>query len=41
MKQGPELVQGLLVELGWAVLLVVAGRRLYRLGLRHYSAYGG
>ncbi len=40
-KQGPELIEGLLLELGWAVFFVVLSRWLYRVGLRHYSAYGG
>jgi ABC-2 type transport system permease protein len=39
--RGPELVQGLLIELGWALALVLLSRRLYARGLRHYSAYGG
>jgi ABC-2 type transport system permease protein len=39
--QGQELVNGLLGELAWAVVLVVICRWLYRLGLRRYSAYGG
>jgi ABC-type uncharacterized transport system permease subunit len=41
MKTGPELAWGLAIELGWAVLFVVLARRLYRMGLRHYSAFGG
>ena len=41
MKTGPELAWGLAIELGWAVLFVVLARRLFRLGLRHYSAFGG
>ena len=40
-KQGEELIVGLLIELAWAVFLILASRWLYRLGLRHYSAYGG
>jgi len=32
---------GLLIELGWAVGLLLVSRWMYRLGLRHYSAYGG
>ncbi len=39
--QGWALVQGLLLEAGWAVLLVFLARWLYARGLRHYSAYGG
>src|SRR5262245_60292534 len=41
LKTGPDLWYGLLIELGWAVLFVVLARALYRVGLRHYSAYGG
>jgi ABC-2 type transport system permease protein len=40
-KQGDELIVGLLIELGWAITLILLSRWLYRLGLRHYSAYGG
>jgi ABC-2 type transport system permease protein len=40
-KVGMDLVIGLLIELGWAVGLILLCRWLYRLGLRHYSAYGG
>jgi ABC-2 type transport system permease protein len=39
--EGPQLVNGLLAELGWVVAFIVAGRLLYRFGLRRYSAYGG
>jgi ABC-2 type transport system permease protein len=39
--QGPDLVRGLLVELAWALTLVVLSRLLYLRGLRRYSAYGG
>jgi ABC-2 type transport system permease protein len=39
--QGWELVQGLLIEAVWAVVLIVAARLLYARGLRHYSAFGG
>ena len=38
---GMELVYGLLIELAWAVSLIVLARLLFRRGLRHYSAYGG
>jgi ABC-2 type transport system permease protein len=41
MKTGEELIWGLIIELAWAVFFVVLARWLYRLGLRHYSAYGG
>src|SRR5262249_14515 len=39
--QGVELVRGLLVEVGWAVGLILLSRWLYNRGLRRYSAYGG
>jgi ABC-2 type transport system permease protein len=38
---GMQLVQGLLLELFWAVAFVVMARMLYRIGLRRYSAFGG
>lgn len=40
-KQGEELVQGLLIEVGWAVIFVLLGRWLFRRGLKRYSAFGG
>ena len=40
-RDGADLIVGLLIELGWAVALVLLSRWMYRLGLRHYSAYGG
>jgi ABC-2 type transport system permease protein len=40
-KTGDELLFGLAVELGWAIALLLLSRWMYRLGLRHYSAYGG
>jgi ABC-2 type transport system permease protein len=39
--QGTALMQGLLIELAWAVALVFLTRWLYQRGLRRYSAYGG
>jgi ABC-2 type transport system permease protein len=39
--RGAELAQGLAVEAGWAVLLIVLSRWLFERGLRRYSAYGG
>jgi ABC-2 type transport system permease protein len=39
--QGLALVQGLLIELAWAVALVLLTRWLYARGLRRYSAFGG
>jgi len=41
MKPPEELIWGLVIELAWAVFFVMLARWLYRLGLRHYSAYGG
>jgi ABC-2 type transport system permease protein len=40
-RQGEELIVGLLIELGWAIGLILLSRWMYRLGLKHYSAYGG
>jgi ABC-2 type transport system permease protein len=40
-RQGEELIVGLLIELAWAVGLILLSRWMYRLGLKHYSAYGG
>lgn len=39
--QGRDLVEGLLLELTWAVVLIVLSRWLFARGLRRYSAYGG
>jgi ABC-2 type transport system permease protein len=39
--QGGELIEGLLMELGWAVVLIGLSRWLFARGLRRYSAYGG
>src|SRR5213076_1075456 len=39
--QGTDLVVGLLIELTWAVGLILLSLRLYRRGLRRYSAFGG
>ncbi len=36
-----ELIEGLLIEAGWAVFLIVLARLLYARGLRRYSAFGG
>jgi ABC-2 type transport system permease protein len=38
---GPELVLGLWVQFGWVVFFLVASRVAFRLGVRHYSGYGG
>jgi ABC-2 type transport system permease protein len=38
---GAELIKGLLIELAWAVALVLLTRWLYARGLRRYSAFGG
>ena len=40
-KTGADLLVGLLIETGWAIGLILLARWMYRLGLRHYSAYGG
>jgi ABC-2 type transport system permease protein len=39
--KGAALVQGLLIELAWAVVFMLITRWLYARGLRHYSAFGG
>ena len=39
--RGTELAQGLLVELAWAVGLMLLANLMYRTGLRRYSAFGG
>lgn len=39
--RGPKLIEGLLMELGWAVVLIALSRFLFARGLRRYSAYGG
>jgi ABC-2 type transport system permease protein len=39
--RGWDLATGLLAEVAWAALFIVAARLLYRVGLRRYSAYGG
>jgi ABC-2 type transport system permease protein len=41
LKTGEELAWGLVIELAWAVFFLLLSRWLFRLGLRHYSAYGG
>ena len=39
--KGAELVVHLFLEFAWAMIFMLLARGLYRLGLRHYSAYGG
>jgi ABC-2 type transport system permease protein len=39
--QGRALVEGLLMELAWAVILIALSRWMFARGLRRYSAYGG
>ena len=34
-------LRNVLVKLPWAIALMLLSRWMYRLGLRHYSAYGG
>ncbi len=36
-----ELTQGILIQMAWAIGLILLSRWLYSRGLRHYSAYGG
>jgi ABC-2 type transport system permease protein len=38
---GMALVRGLVLELAWVVLLILACRWLFQRGLRRYAAYGG
>jgi ABC-2 type transport system permease protein len=38
---GRALIEGLLVELAWAMVLIFLARWLFARGLRRYSAYGG
>ena len=38
---GSALIYGLLIEVVWAAVFICLSRWLYRLGLRHYSAFGG
>lgn len=39
--KGAELVMHLVLQFVWAMFFMLLARGLYRLGLRHYSAYGG
>jgi len=39
--QGPELVQGLLIQVAWVIGLAILCRVAYQRGLRRYSGYGG
>jgi ABC-2 type transport system permease protein len=39
--QGRDLIEGLLLESAWAVVLILVSRWLFARGLRRYSAYGG
>ena len=39
-REGPELVEGLLIQSGWLVILVVLGQVAWRRGLRCYGAAG-
>jgi ABC-2 type transport system permease protein len=36
-----ELLNGILVEAAWALALFLLTKWIYRMGLRHYSAFGG
>jgi ABC-2 type transport system permease protein len=38
---GPDLVRGLLVEVGWIAFFIVLSRILLSRGVRRYSGYGG
>ncbi len=39
--QGPELVHGLLIEIGWVVFFILVSRVALRRGMNRYSGYGG
>jgi ABC-2 type transport system permease protein len=39
--QPEDLARDLFLELSWAVAFIVLARVFYRMGLKHYSAYGG
>lgn len=39
--QGRALIEGLLLELAWALILILLSRWLFARGLRRYSGYGG
>jgi ABC-2 type transport system permease protein len=39
--QGPELVNGLLIEAGWVVFFIIVSRVALRRGMNRYSGYGG
>lgn len=39
--QGPDLIRGLVIEVGWLVFFIFLSRWMYNRGLRRYSAYGG
>ncbi len=38
---GPELVWGLWIELAWVLTAWGLARLTFRLGVRHYSGFGG
>jgi ABC-2 type transport system permease protein len=38
---GPELIEGLWIQLAWVVFFVIAARVTFHYGVRHYSGYGG
>jgi ABC-2 type transport system permease protein len=40
-KEGTDLLIGIGVEAAWAMALLLLSRWMYRLGLKHYSAFGG
>jgi ABC-2 type transport system permease protein len=39
--QGPQLIAGLWVELGWVVFFLLLARLTFHCGVRRYSGYGG
>lgn len=38
---GPELMWGLIVQVGWVVFFIIASRLAFHYGVKQYSAYGG
>ncbi|MBK7769901.1 MAG: ABC-2 family transporter protein [bacterium] len=40
-RQGPDLAQGLLLQVGWAVVLTIAARLVWRVATRHVTVQGG
>jgi ABC-2 type transport system permease protein len=39
--QGPELANGIVIQLAWLIALIVANRVAFHYGVKRYSGYGG